>query len=102
MPKQDAVSDAEDGRFSIGRISAAVRILVGRMQTNPDEFYEGNHKWDFIYGDRFQKVMTEVEKGLIYETLKQLRREEFDKRVMARLLPKDKDKDKDEDEDEDE
>lgn len=88
---------SEDEMVLKVQISAAVRILVGRMETHPEEFYEEGHKWDFIYGERFQKVMTEVEKGLIYERLKQLRRDEFDRRVMGKLLPPET-----EDEDEDE
>ena len=67
-------------------LSAGVRALVGRMESNPEEFYEDTHKWRFIYGDRFREVMTEPEKGALHEGLKQVRRKEFDQKVMRELL----------------
>lgn len=67
-------------------LSAGVRALIGRMESNPEEFYEDTHKWRFIYGDRFRDVMTEPEKGALHEGLKQARRKEFDQKVMRELL----------------
>lgn len=67
-------------------LSAGVRALVGRMESNPEEFFDDAHKWRFMFGDRFREVMTEPEKGALHEGLKQVRRKEFDQKVMRELL----------------
>jgi hypothetical protein len=67
-------------------LSAGVRALVGRMESNPHEFYDDATKWRFIFGDKFREVMTEPEKGALHEGLKQVRRKEFDQKVMRELL----------------
>jgi len=67
-------------------LSAGVRALVGRMESNPEEFYDDAHKWRFMFGDKFREVMTEPEKGALHEALKQVRRKEFDQKVVRELL----------------
>ena len=67
-------------------LSAGVRALVGRMESNPEEFFDDAHKWCFMFGDKFREVMTEPEKGALHEGLKQVRRKEFDQKVMRELL----------------
>lgn len=67
-------------------LSAGVRALIGRMESNPEEFYDDAHKWRFMFGDKFREVMTEPEKGALHEGLKQVRRKEFDQKVMRELL----------------
>ena len=67
-------------------LSAGVRALVGRMESNPEEFFDDAHKWRFMFGDKFREVMTEPEKGALHEALKQVRRKEFDQKVMRELL----------------
>lgn len=67
-------------------LSAGVRALVGRMESNPEEFFDDAHKWRFMFGDKFREVMTEPEKGALHEGLKQVRRKEFDQKVMRELL----------------
>ena len=67
-------------------LSAGVRALVGRMESNPEEFFDDAQKWRFMFGDRFREVMTEPEKGALHEALKQVRRKEFDQKVMRELL----------------
>ena len=67
-------------------LSAGVRALVGRMESNPEEFYDDAQKWRFMFGDKFREVMTEPEKGALHEGLKQVRRKEFDQKVMRELL----------------
>ena len=67
-------------------LSAGVRALVGRMESNPEEFFDDAQKWRFMFGDRFREVMTEPEKGALHEGLKQVRRKEFDQKVMRELL----------------
>jgi len=51
-----------------------------------EEFYDDAHKWRFMFGDKFREVMTEPEKGALHEGLKQVRRKEFDQKVMRELL----------------
>jgi hypothetical protein len=67
-------------------LSAGVRALIGRMESNPHEFYDDATKWRFMFGDKFREVMTEPEKGALHEALKQVRRKEFDQKVMRELL----------------
>lgn len=67
-------------------LSAGVRALVARMESTPEEFFDDAHKWRFMFGDRFREVMTEPEKGALHEALKQVRRKEFDQKVMRELL----------------
>jgi hypothetical protein len=67
-------------------LSAGVRALVGRMESNPEEFYDDAQKWRFMFGDRFREVLTEPEKGALHEALKHVRRKEFDQKVMRELL----------------
>ena len=67
-------------------LSAGVRALIGRMESNPEEFFDDARKWHFMFGDRFREVMTEPEKGALHEGLKQVRRKEFDQKVMRELL----------------
>lgn len=67
-------------------LSAGVRALIGRMESNPEEFFDDAHKWRFMFGEKFREVMTEPEKGALHEALKQVRRKEFDQKVMRELL----------------
>ena len=67
-------------------LSAGVRALVGRMESNPHEFYDDAQKWRFMFGDKFREVLTEPEKGALHEALKHVRRKEFDQKVMRELL----------------
>jgi hypothetical protein len=64
-----------------------VEIILARMDSHPEEFYNGNEKWRFIFSDFYRDVMSEAEKGMIFDRLKQLRREEFAQRVLHTLVP---------------
>jgi hypothetical protein len=70
----------------MAELSAGVRALVGRMESNPQEFYEDGPKWRFMFGPNFRDVLTEPEKGALHEALKEVRRKEFDEKVMRELL----------------
>lgn len=71
----------------MSELSAGVRALLGRMESNPEEFYGGDaSKWNFIFAPNFCDVMTEPEKVALYEALKNVRRKEFDELVMRRIL----------------
>lgn len=67
-------------------IGAGIQALVGRMESNPEEFFDEAHKWRFMFADRFRDTMTESEKGAIHAALKEVRRKEFAHKVMRTLL----------------
>lgn len=64
-----------------------VDIVLARMDTHPEEFYGEEKKWAFIYKEYFRDVMTEIERGQLFEKLKKIRRQEFNERVMTTLVP---------------
>jgi len=70
----------------MSELSAGVRALLGRMESNPEEFYGNASKWGFMFEPNFRDVMTEPEKGALHEALKEARRKEFDELVMRRIL----------------
>lgn len=70
-------------------IGAGIQALVGRMGTNPEEFFDEAPKWRFMFADRFRDTMTESEKGAIHAALKEVRRKEFEYKVMRTLLEDD-------------
>ena len=69
-------------------MSTGVATVLARMDSHPEEFYGEEKKWAFIYKEYFRDVMTETERGMLFEKLKQIRRTEFDKRVMEAVLVK--------------
>jgi hypothetical protein len=84
-------------------ISNGVNIVLARMDTHPEEFWGDSEKWRFIYKEYFRDAMTEVQKGQIFEKIKQIRMEEFNNMVFRTLIEKeDEDEDDDDEEDEDE
>ena len=73
-------------------MNKGVEIVLARMDSHPEEFYGDSEKWRFVYKDYFRDAMTEVEKGAIFDKLKQLRRQEFDEHVMQALVPVEEEK----------
>ena len=67
-------------------LSAGIKILVERMKTNPEEFFDGGGKWGFIYKEYYRDVLTEYEKAVMHVALKDLRRKELDAKVMSELM----------------
>ena len=66
-----------------------VDILIERMKTHPEEFFETGEKrgrWAFIYKDYFKDSLTESEKGRILESLRVVRRMEFDALIVKELM----------------
>lgn len=62
-----------------------IAIILDRMGTHPEEFYDDGGKWKFIYKEYFRDVMTEEEKAALHTKLKEVRREELTSRVMKAL-----------------
>lgn len=67
-------------------LSNGVAVLLGRMESNPEEFYGESPKWRFIFSEKFRDVLTEAEKGMIHGAMKQLRRTEFDATVVGTIM----------------
>ena len=78
-------------------ITGGVDIVLARMDTHPEEFYGEEKKWAFIYKEYFRDVMTEIERGQLFEKLKKIRRQEFNERVMTTLVPPEEDCEEDDD-----
>ena len=70
----------------MSEMCSGVRTLVARMESNPEEFFEGALKWRFMFNANFREVLTEPEKGALHEALKEVRRKEFDTLVVKELL----------------
>lgn len=63
-----------------------VSIVLSRMDTHPEEFYAGNDRWKFIYSDYYRDSMTETEKGMVFDKLREIRRAELTARVMTVMV----------------
>jgi hypothetical protein len=66
-------------------MNSGVEIVLSRMETHPEEFYGECDKWKFIYKEYFRDAMTEAEKGMIFDRIKEIRKEEFTLRVMETM-----------------
>jgi hypothetical protein len=67
-------------------MSNGVDLVLARMESHPEEFYtSANDKWKFIYSEYFRDAMSETEKGLIFDKLKEIRKAEFTAKVMTVL-----------------
>lgn len=67
-------------------IGSGIQTLVNRMYSHPEEFFDEAPKWRFMFAERFRDTMTESEKGAIHAALKEVRRKEFEHKVMRTLL----------------
>ena len=65
---------------------SGVRTLIARMESNPEEFFRGEMKWQFMYEARFREVLTNAELDALQEALRVVHRHEFDSIVMEELL----------------
>lgn len=66
-----------------------VEVILSRMKSHPEEFFEAGDKrgrWAFIYKDYFKDSLSESEKGRIMESLRVVRRMEFDAMVVKELM----------------
>ena len=76
-------------------MSVGITTVLARMRTNPEEFFGTSDKWKFLFSENLQQVLTEVEKGALFEGFKAVRRRELDELVMATLLKDKNDKNDD-------
>ena len=67
-------------------LSAVLTALLGRMETNPSEFFEDTYRWNFITQSGMKEVLTEDEFKLLAEGLVYVRRAEVSSRILQALL----------------
>ena len=80
-----------------GICGGGVGIVLARMDTHPEEFHANSDKWKFIYKDYFRDAMNETEKGMIFDKIKQIRKNEFNQMVLQTLVPPQEDECEEED-----
>ena len=67
-------------------LNEGVQIILNRMKTNPEEFFDNGGRWSWIFKDTLREVMTEIEKAALYEGLKHVRRVEITAKAAATVL----------------
>ena len=68
-------------------MNKGVEILLARMDTNPEEFYNGG-RWVDLF-NQYKKFMSEDEVTAVMDKLKALKMEQFEQDVVKRLLMND-------------
>jgi hypothetical protein len=74
----------------MSEVNEGVGIILARMETNPEEFFEAhrdNNKWRWIFSENLREVMSEPEKAAIYEGMKRVRRLEITHKAIATVMP---------------
>lgn len=64
-----------------------LEIVIARMQSNPEEFYDGVTKWAWVGHREMQKALTGEEQEKLNNAITEVRRHEFTHRAMQTLLP---------------
>jgi hypothetical protein len=67
-------------------LNHGVQIILSRMKTNPEEFFDEGGRWRWIFKDTLREVLTEIEKAAIFEGLKEVRRMEISAKAAATVL----------------
>lgn len=70
----------------MSEMNDGIQIILNRMKTNPEEFFEDGGRWKWIFKEVMREVMTETEKVAIHEHLKQVRRMEITAKAAATIL----------------
>jgi hypothetical protein len=70
-------------------LNNGVQIILTRMNTHPEEFFDDGGRWKWIFKDTLREVLTEIEKAAIYEGLKVVRRLEVTAKAAATVLKAD-------------
>lgn len=71
-------------------LNNGVQIILNRMKTNPEEFFDDGGRWRWIFNENLRDVMTEIEKAALFEALKTVRRAELTAKAAATILRVDK------------
>ena len=91
---EDIKKMEEDSLDLAGICGGGVGIVLARMDTHPEEFHADSDKWKFIYKDYFRDAMNETEKGMIFDKIKQIRKNEFNQMVLQTLVPPEEEEEK--------
>lgn len=67
-------------------LNGGVQIILNRMKTNPEEFFDDGGRWRWIFKETLREVLTEIEKAALFEGLKQVRRIEITAKAAATVL----------------
>ena len=76
-------------------LNSGVQIILNRMKSHPEEFFDEGGRWKWIFKDTLREVLTEIEKAAIFEGLKQVRRHEITAKAAATVLRADEQDEKD-------
>ena len=67
-------------------LNDGVQIILNRMKTNPEEFFDEGGRWKWMFKETMREVLTEPEKAAIYEGMKKIRRIEFTAKAASTVL----------------
>lgn len=67
-------------------LNEGVQIILNRMKTNPEEFFDEGGRWKWIFKDTLREVLTEIEKAALFEGLKVVRRTEITAKAASTVL----------------
>lgn len=70
----------------MSEMNEGIQIILNRMKTNPEEFFDDGGRWKWIFKEVMREVMTETEKVAVHEQLKQVRRMEITAKAAATVL----------------
>lgn len=65
-------------------MNGGLKILIARMETHPEEF-EGDGKWISSFNN-YKKYMSEEEKDVFWKKLCELKMNEFEQKIVKRLM----------------
>lgn len=70
-------------------ILSGVQIIVNRMKEHPEEFFGEGGKWKWLFRETLREVLTETEKGVLHDALKEVRRLELTSMAVATITKND-------------
>ena len=75
----------------MSEMNEGVKIILARMETNPEDFFTVHKEyspWRWIFDENVREVMTESEKAALYEGIKKVRRLMITHRAIETVMPK--------------
>lgn len=78
----------------MSEMNDGIQIILNRMKSHPEEFFDDGGRWKWIFKEVMREVMTETEKVAIHEQLKQVRRMEITAKAAATVLRVDEQEEK--------
>lgn len=71
----------------MSEVNDGVQIILGRMESHPEEFFGDQQKWRWIFGENLREVMTEPEKAALHTAMTKVRRLEITAKAVATVMP---------------